>query len=166
MGEIQLPDPLLVVWKPKCPTLPILNDYSGLPPPGYWDHWPKNTPNDIYNRSSWISHAELNALATELSYPRPLNLSWAVRTLKEGADIGVEGAPRLQFGGKNYLTAVEGGKLLCDAMCDWISKRMTQMSYPSPIPESVLCPWLLNQMELGEFVLICQLHTFLLTELT
>ena len=75
MGEIQLPDPPVVTWKPKCPTLPVLDDYSGLPPPGYWDLWPKNTPTDIYNRSSWISHAELNALATELGYPLPLNLA-------------------------------------------------------------------------------------------
>ena len=132
-----MPDPPVVTWKPKCPMLPILDDYSGLAPPGYWDLWPKNTPTDIYNRSSWISHAELNALAQELKYPLPLNLAWAVKTLKEGADIGVEGAGRLAFAGKNYATAVAGGKLLCDAMCDWVSKGLVLGPYaPDELPFS------------------------------
>ena len=83
------------------------------------------------SRTSWISHEKLESLALRLGYPRPLNLSWAVRTLRDGADIGVEGSGRMAYNGKNYPTAFSEGKLLCDSMCDWVGKKLVLGPYDS-----------------------------------
>ena len=159
MREITLPSPPVVVWRPKCPSLPILDDYSSHPPPGYWDHWPRNTPKDMSNRSSWISHVELEALGRELDYPCPLNLSWAVTTLRDGADIGVEGSARLPYVGKTTLWPSRGEH--CSVMHsvtglikNWYWVYMTRMSCHSPVPESTQCHWHLNQMVLDALWLI------------
>ena len=44
-------------------------------------------------------------------------------------DIGVESCARLPYVRKNYPTTISRGKLLCDSLCNWVSKKLVLGPY-------------------------------------
>ena len=123
MANPQPPVPVMREWKPKCPELPVLSGYAENPPSSYWRSWPVNNVLAPQPRS-WISSRAIRRLAEVTGYGRDSNIDWAVKVIESGALVGARGAARLGHDAKNYVSAIDHGHLLADALGDWIKKGL------------------------------------------
>ena len=82
------------VFKPKNKNLHILDNYPGDQDLGdsYWKHWVENP----YKRKkgSIMDYTQVERVAKEVGYTRLMKVDEIIKTLRDGANLGIEGEGR------------------------------------------------------------------------
>ena len=98
------PTPPQKVFKAKNDNLLLLDKYPEGVDLGdhYWGKW-REKPYEI-ERGSLMDHRPLERIAEEVGYIRRTKLAEIVRTLRDGADLGIEGEGRWPSHGRNNIS--------------------------------------------------------------
>ena len=115
-------------FTPKCPELPVLENYEGNFSASYWEKFPKYRP-ATWSPDSWISGSKLLKVAEEAKMDNLLDAMRAADMLTAGADTGVRGAGRYPTAGRNQASAYEHGHLLSDALGSWVKQGLMAGPY-------------------------------------
>ena len=108
-------EPKLKQFDPKNENLPILKEYSEDLGEEYWASWVKK-PYEPETARSWIEPDRLKEEAERLGMTEKLKLAEINRTLKEGANLGIEGEGRWASHGPNNPSALQFGARLADSL--------------------------------------------------
>jgi hypothetical protein len=103
-------------FKPKM-DLPVLADYSAVPPPSFWAKFPRN----FARGKSMISATGLRSIAMAVGTSDPDRLDLVCRDLVQGADIGCRGEFRRPSRSGNAPSALECAREVTDAVASWVA---------------------------------------------
>ena len=106
----------------KHKEIPVLENYDGVLPDGYWANWTKRSFNSLTPARSWICPEKLEALAKEVRYNDKVRLARVLDRLRNGANLGCKGSARLPTMMPNGTSAAEYGVRLADSLQDWIKE--------------------------------------------
>ena len=134
VGKQTIPEPK--AFTPKCPEIPVLDDYRGRFSDEHWGKWPSYRPND-WTPDSWVSGDKLVSEARQVKLDDMTNVFRAAEIVA-GAETGVRGAGRLPTCGRNQESAYTHGKLLSDALGAWVKAGLMAGPY-----EREELPWAL-----------------------
>ena len=113
------PLPPLKIFKPKFPSLPVLESYEGGAPPSFWQEFPVNL---VQPAKAAVDYKKLRAMALEAGFKDLATLEAVCKDLKFGADIGCKGDFRLPSSATNAKSALLAGRQVSDALADWVTK--------------------------------------------
>ena len=125
VGKQTVPEPK--PFSPKCPEIPVLEDYHGSFPDEHWDLWPKYRPS-VWKPESWISGDKLVSEAKRVRLDNMTNV-YKAAGIVAGAETGVRGAGRYPTCGKNQDSAYTHGRLLSDALGAWVKAGLMAGPY-------------------------------------
>ena len=125
VGKQTIPEPK--AFSPKCPEIPVLDDYRGRFSDEHWGKWPSYRPSD-WTPDSWVSGEKLVSEARRVRLDDMTNVFLAAEIVA-GAETGVRGAGRLPTCGRNQESAYTHGKLLSDALGAWVKAGLMAGPY-------------------------------------
>ena len=110
------------VFVPKHGEIPLLLDYSGVAPEGWWQHWPRLTWGDGRLMKSPINPVKMVAWARRTNHPDMGTVLEIARDIRHGCDLGTRGEFLCPSTSSNAPSATEYGDRVTDSIVDGIKK--------------------------------------------
>ena len=109
-------------FTPKHKEIPILEDYSVVPPKLFWEKFPSLSWEVGRNIKSQIKPQALFIHANRINYPDMASVMEIVNDIKIGCDVGCRGVNLCPSTSTNAPSAYEHGPKVTDSIADGIKK--------------------------------------------